>query len=315
MIPSSITALGGAHIDRRGRIEGATNPAASNPGHWFEEAGGGSFNTARNLARLGHDVEMISMRGGDSAGMTVEEAAEAAGVRYSPFTFLDRATPSYTAILEADGNLLIALADMALYNLFVPRRLQINTLRARIEDSQVLLCDTNLPAETLKALAEKAENEAKPLAAIAISPAKVIRLKEVLAKLAFLFMNEAEARAISGKSPNKAEDWPEIMQNLGLSGGVITRGASPAIGWHNGTIATLAPPHIETIGDVTGAGDSFAAGFLHAFLQNLPLGEMMRYGTAAAKVTVTSPLAVSEDMHRDTLQSTLALVPEAQILA
>ena len=115
--------LGGAHVDRRGRIVGETAPGASNPGRWFVEAGGGGFNAARNLARLGHRVRLISPRGGDSEGALVEAAALAAGVEDTPFTFLDRTTPSYTAILERDGNLVVALADMDLYRYFTPRRL------------------------------------------------------------------------------------------------------------------------------------------------------------------------------------------------
>lgn len=107
-----ILVLGGAHIDRRGRISGETAPGASNPGTWFEEPGGGGFNAARNLARLGFQVTMISPRGGDPMGETVGEAADFAGIDDRPFVFLDRKTPSYTAIIEKDGNLVIALADM-----------------------------------------------------------------------------------------------------------------------------------------------------------------------------------------------------------
>ncbi|OKP63051.1 carbohydrate kinase, partial [Ensifer adhaerens] len=124
MTQADIAVFGGAHIDRRGRISGTTAPGSSNPGSWFEEAGGGGFNAARNLARLGHSVRMISTRGGDAAGEMVTAAAAAAGVIDSPLTFLDRQTPSYTAILENDGNLVIALADMELYRLFSPRQLQ-----------------------------------------------------------------------------------------------------------------------------------------------------------------------------------------------
>ena len=47
----------------------------------------------------------------------------------TPFVFLDRATPSYTAIIERDGNLVIALDDMDLYRLFSPRRLQQRAMR------------------------------------------------------------------------------------------------------------------------------------------------------------------------------------------
>ena len=54
---TDILVLGGAHIDRRGRIAGTTAPGASNPGTWKEEAGGGAFNCARSLARLGHKAD------------------------------------------------------------------------------------------------------------------------------------------------------------------------------------------------------------------------------------------------------------------
>ena len=49
MTDSTILVMGGAHVDRRGRIAGDTAPGASNPGSWFVEAGGGAFNAARNL--------------------------------------------------------------------------------------------------------------------------------------------------------------------------------------------------------------------------------------------------------------------------
>jgi pseudouridine kinase len=171
-----ITVVGGAHVDRRGRIFGATRPGASNPGAWFEEAGGGGFNAARALSLLGHDVTMISAAGGDAGAALVEAAAERTGVRLSGFNFLDRQTPSYTAIMEADGNLAIALADMALYDLLSPRRLRVCWLREVLGEADFILCDANLPADTILALAEHARASKIALAAIGISPAKVVRL-------------------------------------------------------------------------------------------------------------------------------------------
>ena len=161
---TSILILGGAHIDRRGRISGDTAPGASNPGTWKQEAGGGAFNAGRALSRLGHRVTLISPRGGDAEGDAVSAAAEAAGVIDRPFTFLDRRTPSYTAILERDGNLVIALADMELYRLFSPRRLTIRAVRDDVDAADVILTDANLPAETLAALGHMAAEHNKPSA-------------------------------------------------------------------------------------------------------------------------------------------------------
>ena len=118
-----ILAIGGAHIDRKGWLDGPHRPGVSNPGRWEVEAGGGAFNAARNLARLGHQVTLVAPRGGDAAAGMVAEAAAQAGIEDCPLTFLDRATPSYSAILEPDGNLVTALADMALYDL-IPARLR-----------------------------------------------------------------------------------------------------------------------------------------------------------------------------------------------
>ncbi len=310
-----ILVLGGAHIDRRGRIFGETAPGASNPGAWFEEAGGGGFNAARNLARLGFDVRLISPRGGDPAGEMVAEAARHAGVDDRPFVFLDRKTPSYTAIIERDGNLVIALADMELYKLFGPRRLMIRAVRDAFDEADLILCDANLPPETLAAIAKKASSCGKPLAAIAISPAKVVRLRSCLAEIDHLFLNEAEAAALTESRPEDPRQWVEQLRAIGLKGGVITRGQREAIAFTASEAISLQPPLVDDVADVTGAGDSLAAGVLSGLLGGLGLAQAIRHGAAAAAITVQSQMATAENLSQDLLKTTLSLVPEAKILS
>ncbi len=315
MTGKTILVMGGAHVDRRGRIAGETVPGASNPGAWFVEAGGGAFNAARNLARLGHHVQLVSPRGGDADGDIVAAAAEAAGVEDTPFTFLDRATPSYTAIIERDGNLVIALADMELYRLFSPRRLQQRAVREAMDGAGLILTDANLPAETLCAMAQAAKAAGLPIAGIAISPAKVVRFNESLSALAFLFMNEAEARTLTGQAPDDPADWPKALRAIGLSAGVVTRGGRGVIAFEEKSAALVIPPEIPALGDVTGAGDSLASGFLSAWTRGATISDALRHGVAAAAITVRSPLAVAEEMSQAALADALSLVPEAEILS
>lgn len=310
-----ILVLGGAHIDRRGMIETETAPGASNPGSWMEEAGGGGFNAARNLSRLGFQVRIIAPRGGDVTGEAVAEAARQAGVEDTPFTFLDRRTPSYTAIMERDGNLVIALADMDLYKLFTPRRLKIRAVREAITSSDILLCDANLPEDTLTALGLVARACGKPLAAIAISPAKAVKLKAALGDIDILFMNEAEARALTGETAADVRDWPDILRKAGLSGGVVTRGASEVVAFSGTEKALLHPPLIREVRDVTGAGDAMASGYLAAIAEGETIAEALRQGAAAAAITVQSPFATSQDLSKDSVEAMLGLVPQAEILA
>jgi len=315
MTEAEIAVFGGAHIDRRGRISGATAPGSSNPGTWFEEAGGGGFNAARNLARLGHGVRMISTRGGDAAGEMVTAAAAAAGVIDSPLTFLDRQTPSYTAILENDGNLVIALADMELYRLFSPRQLQRRAFRDVIAASKLVLTDANLPEETIAALVQSATGNERLVAGIAVSPAKVIRYRPCLPHLSFLFMNEAEARALTGKETAEAEEWPSLLRGVGLKGGVVTRGGRAVVAFDDNGACVAVPPALPALADVTGAGDALASGFLSARLAGRNLAECLRHGIAAAGITLRSPLAASEEMSAANLEQALALVSAPQMLS
>jgi sugar/nucleoside kinase (ribokinase family) len=309
-----ILAIGGAHLDRRARISGETKPGASNPGTWFEEPGGGVFNAARNLARLGHFVRLIAPRGGDAAGQAVAEAAERAGVEDWPVMFLDRATPSYTAILENDGNLVIALADMALYDAFTARRLRARSMRDSLAAAGHLLCDANLPPETLAALATSAAQRQCGMSAIAISPAKVTRLRGAFKHLDHLFMNGAEAEAIAGRRAERPEDWPKLLRACGLRGGSITSGSGRTIAFDADRVAVIEPVPIEEIGDVTGAGDAFASGFLQARLSGGDLCDALRRGTACAAITLASPHATDENLSVARLDMQLSLVPAARFL-
>jgi pseudouridine kinase len=311
----NVLAIGGAHIDRRGRIFAETKPGASNPGQWFEEAGGGVFNAACNLSRLGQTVRLIAPRGGDAAGHMVTAAAERAGLDDRPVMFLDRATPSYTAILERDGNLVIALADMALYDAFTARRLRARTIRGSLAEAGHVITDANLPADTLSALANLCQAAGIGLSAIAISPAKVVKFERALPCLTHLFMNSAEAEAIAGARPGKPENWPDLLRARGLKGGSITSGSGATVAFDLTRTALIEPVPLDEIADVTGAGDAFAAGFLDARLRGADLCEALQHATACATLTLVSPHATDENLSPDRLKRQLALVPPARFLS
>ena len=201
---TDILVLGGAHIDRRGRISGETVPGASQSRHLE----GGSRRRRASIARAaspgsGIAVTLISPRGGDAEGEAVAAAAESAGVIDRPFTFLDRRTPSYTAIMERDGNLVIALADMDLYRFFSPGGCAVRQVRDQFDDAAFILTDANLPAETLGG-ADRSGRRAEACR----SPQSAFRRQRSCGSricstgIDYLFMNEAEARALTGETPD-----------------------------------------------------------------------------------------------------------------
>lgn len=227
-----------------------------------------------------------------------------------PFTFLDRQTPSYTALLDEAGNLIIALADMELYNLFTPRRLRIRAVRNAIESTDFILTDANLPENTLTAIGTSASQFQKPLAAIAISPAKVVKLRPSLKYLDWLFMNTREAHALTGIEYD-AYKQIEALKKLDLKAGTISNGGTEIYAFNKDEIVKIKPPEKVKIVDVTGAGDALASGFITAHISGHNLTTCLQWGIAASLITLATPSAVANDLNHENLLSTLKLVQAA----
>lgn len=308
----TILGIGGAHIDRRGQIAVDFVPGASNPGTMREDVGGGTFNALRNAARRGVEGWMMSVRGGDAAGETVARAIQAAGIRDLSVTFLDRSTPSYTALLDRGGDVIAALADMGLYELAFGKQLRRASVRQAIAAADAILCDANLSAEALARLPRLTAG--KPIFAIAISPAKAGRLAAILGDLACLFLNTREAAALTGISREAPPlDMLRGLRSLGLRRAVLSNGANPTLAFDGDAIFAIKPPAPRRIADVTGAGDALAGSSAAALLRGVPLIETMREGMAASLLTLESTDAVPA-FTMDEFAAALALVPRAETL-
>ncbi|WP_027057198.1 carbohydrate kinase family protein [Mesorhizobium loti] len=310
---AKILAVGGAHIDRRGQVSGAYVPAASNPGTMREDVGGGVFNALRSTVRRGVSGSLMSMRGGDASAETVSRAIAEAGIADLSAVFLDRTTPSYTALIDSEGELITGFADMALYDLAFPKQLRRSKVREAIADADAILCDANLPTSALERLVGLAAG--KPVYAIAISPAKVVRLIPVLGALALVFMNWREAMALAGVHANATpREMVDGLRCSGLKCGLVTAGGAPVLGFDASGAFSVMPPAPRKIADVTGAGDALAGATVAALLRDVPLREALREGVAAATLAIESASAVP-DFTAARFAEALALVPEAREVA
>lgn len=307
-----LLAVGGAHVDRRGRMTAAFVPGASIPGAMREDVGGGAFNALRGAVQRGARGTLMSVRGGDAAGEAVASAIAASGIEDLSAVFLDRATPSYTALLDRDGDVVAALADMSLYELTFAKQLRRSKAREAVAEADTVLCDANLPEAALCKLAEITD---KPLFAIAISPAKAVRLRPILASLSCLYMNRREAAVLAGTA---ADSTPEALaQGLraaGLGRGVITAGGSAVFAFDRDGLTVIEPPAPRKVVDVTGAGDALAGTTTVALMRGLRLDAALREGVAAAVLAIECASAVPQ-LDKKAFDEVLALVPQASEMA
>jgi sugar/nucleoside kinase (ribokinase family) len=283
-----LLAIGGAHLDRRGRSHARFVAGASNPGTMREEAGGAVFNTLRTALCLGISGAIMSARGGDLAGERVARAIAAAGADDLSSVHLDRVTPSYTALIDHDGALIGALADMALYETAFGRIAARSATRRAIAAADAVLVDANLPPTALDRIVALALAAGKPVFANATSPAKAPRLAPVLPRLACLFANRGEAARLAGQPPESgAAVLIDGLRRQGVRRAIVTHGGDPLVGFGTDGVFLIEPP-AAGVRDVTGAGDALAGAAIAAMMRGLPLCEAARHGAAAAALVIGS---------------------------
>lgn len=106
-------------------------------------------------------------------------------------------------------------------------------------------------------------------------------LRGVLEDVDVFLPNEEELRALTGET-----DVRKALAALdnGRTLIVAKRGRQGCAVLHEGTLLIAPALAIEAV-DSTGAGDSFDAGFLHAWLRELPLRDCLRWGNACGSLS------------------------------
>ncbi len=109
-------------------------------------------------------------------------------------------------------------------------------------------------------------------------------VREAIAKADLFLPNEVELRGISGVAGVR-EALAALAPGLehGRTTTVVKRGANGCMEMDGGHFTTVPAPK-EAVVDTTGAGDSFNAGFLAAWLRRAPLVDCMRDGVCCGSL-------------------------------
>lgn len=287
---TSILCIGGAAIDRKYSADRPVLPGTSNPVHGAWSFGGVARNVAENLARLGVETELLSVVGRDEAGRALVEQLRQAGVGTQGVMIAqDGRTAEYIAVLDPDGSMAVAFADMAVLDRLTPTWLE--PFVSRLHNASWLFADCNLPSETLAYLIGLARNFGSRLAIDAVSVAKSARLPDDLSGLDLLFVNNDEAAAMAGDEPELAEEAMDTLLARGVRRVVIMLGAGGCLAGDRDGVRH-APARAGEVIDVTGAGDAMVAGTLACLAGGGDWREAIDAGNRAAAATVASSESV-----------------------
>jgi pseudouridine kinase len=239
------------------------------------------------LARLGLKVRLVTAVGGDSDGDLVLATARNAGIEVDRVIIPEKAvTATYTVTLDNTGNLIIGIADMAVCDEITPAAVAPATDASH---RGFWVVDANLPPATLAFLASEAADARVPLAALTVSPAKAVRMQPLLNSFTYLFTNRREASALLDLDPEQITT-PVAQLAKELTGtrplhAVVTNGHDPLVSSSRGETRSFASLKAD-VKAVNGAGDSFAAGTIYGLSAGHALNDAIRFGRAAAVLTL-----------------------------
>ena len=253
--------IGAANLDRKLRTLAALQMGTSNPASAQESFGGVARNIAENLARLGLPVALLTALGDDAAGLALQAHAQQAGIDMAPTLRLAGApSGTYTAVLDERGEMIVALADMQLYEALTPQLLA-SRQRQRV-GAALIVADLNLPRDSIVALLGAARQGAPPLVIVAVSQPKMNRLPPDLHGLHLLLLNRGELETRVGHALPDAADVEQACATVLRQGAqqiIVTSGAGGAYYADGAGSGHLPAPLVKNTVDVTGAGDAFAA--------------------------------------------------------
>jgi len=292
-----VVVIGGANVDVLARPHVAPVAATSNPGEVTVTPGGVARNVAENLARLGTSVALVAVVGSDAHGDLVLETTAEAGVDVDLVRRGLVATGTYVALLDQDGELVSAVADMAASASLSTA--DVAHAAPLIATAELVVLDGNLPTEVLGAAWDAAVAAGVDVVLDPVSVPKAAAISRLLSPerpLALLSAGSGELAALLlGSGPVLARGVRVLWERTGATGSVLTTA--------DATTRLDALP--ATVADVTGAGDAMLAAYCHRLLDGAEPHEAATYGHAAAALTVASRHTVRPDLSDALVRSLL----------
>lgn len=258
--------------------------------------GGDALNEAVILSRLGARVQLITKIGSDEAGKRVFDYMEENHLSTESVTIEERLQTGINIVLvDHDGerhfltNPHSSLRKLALED--VERYLN---RAAKIVSFASMFVSPLFTIESMERLFARIKKEDRILA-VDMTKAKqgetLEDIRELLPFIDYLFPNEEEIAMLTGVQ-DPCENARRLVEK-GMKTAVVKCGAKGCIVADRMGVQKVPAVPVQTCVDTTGAGDSFAAGFLYGVSRGWDAVTCAGFGSATASCVVEQYGAVS----------------------
>ena len=256
-----------------------------------EISGGSAANTLAGLAALGSKCAFIGQVADDQLGEVFAHDIRAGGIAFeTPARAGDPPTARCLIFVTPDGQRTMN-TFLGASQFLPPAALN----EAAIADAEVLylegyLWDPQEPRAAMRRAIAAAKDHGRKVA-FTLSDAFVIerhgadfRAMIESGEIDILFANHIELAALTGHDDFHA-GIDALKDKVPML--VVTRSEKGAVAAHGGQLFEVPAEPVAAVVDTTGAGDLFAAGFLHGHVDGRPVEECLRIGAICAAEVIS----------------------------
>ena len=251
--------------------------------------GGDALNESVVLSRLGKNVQLISKIGADEAGRSIRKHLEKEKVSTKNVIVQQGLNTSVNIVLVEAGGERRFLTDPHSSQ----RKLALEDVLPMLDESAPIVSFASIfispcfSIEKIKDLFSRIKAAGKTLVSDVTRPKNgetFDDLKVLFPYMDFFVPNDEEIFLLTGeKDPYKNV---QMLVDAGVKTAVVKIGKDGClVGTKDGITHVYAVPGITCV-DTTGAGDTFAAGFIAGLIEGRSIRDCARFGCAAASCSV-----------------------------
>lgn len=293
-----VLCIGGMNVDRKYRLKSILQSGTSNPVESSISVGGVARNVAENLGRMGLEVRMLSLAGQDQDFQIIKQASQDYVNLQSVQQIKDYATSTYTAILDRQGDMQVAYADMNICEKMTKEWLESN--QGLILQAKMVVMDLNLPLEATTWLINFCHRHEISLTVIPVSQPKMAHLPRSLHGVDWLIVNRGESLTYLGQEDQAEIDTMDLAKawlDRGVNHVVITQGSEGFVYANRSSHIYYPIIKVDHLTDATGAGDAFSSGVIFGNYQEYAVDKALQLGLVNATMTIQSPLTVRSELN------------------
>jgi pseudouridine kinase len=263
---------------------------------------------------LGWDTYLLSCIGTDPLGDLILDQATGSGINTGAVErHSDVSTACYVAILDINGAPRFGVFDGSIIERLTPDYIQRHSeLLASVD---LIFTHTLLPLESLEFLTEVANRQSTPICVNLASASLASRALSILHQHPIIAANQAEAEAIASNTIGTLDAACAIGEEMiakGARAALITLGGMGGIYCDDLNSYQFEAMKVK-MADATGAGDALCSALLVALQEGSTVEDSIKFGLAAAALTIESYDTINPWLSRSTIGSKLESVESWEI--